>query len=123
MPRQYFCSKCGEELVLKRKSLKNKQIIIDLLDPHTCDENGDYIDNITDLEKPLSPIQKEMRNESLRHQTIINKDDRVFSDVRETKRQDVLGTSTAPHNILSQFGGIAKTVMMPPPPMEVDADD
>ncbi len=107
MPRQYFCSKCGEELVLKRKSLKNKQIIVALLDPHTCDEDGNYIDNITDLEKPLSPIQKEIRNESLRHSTVVNEDDKVFSDYRDKKhlREDLTGTSTAPFNILNQVKG------------------
>lgn len=121
MPRQYFCSKCGEELVLRRKSLKNKQIIVDLLDPHTCDDEDKHIDNITDLEKPLSPIQKEMKQESLRHSAIVNEDDRVFSDVRETKRQDITGTSTAPVGLLSNLGIMKHP--LPPIPREGDHDD
>jgi hypothetical protein len=123
MPRQYFCSKCGEELVLRRKSLKNKQIIVDLLDLHTCSEDGNYIDNITDLEKPLSPTQKEMRNESLRHSSIVNEDDKVFSDFRETRIQrEGLGTSTAPFNLLNQFSGGLKP-QMPPPPREDNSNE
>lgn len=125
MPRQYFCSKCGEELVLKRKSLKNKQIIIDLLDPHICNDYGDHIDNITDLEKPLSPIQKEMKTESLRHSSVINEDDKVFSDYRDKKhlREDLTGTSTAPFNVLNQIKGGIPSRPANPIPTEGDPDD
>lgn len=123
MPRQYFCSKCGEELVLKRKSLKNKQVIIDLLDPHTCAEGDKYIDNITDLEKPLSPYQKELRNESLRHSAIRNEDDKVFSDQRSKSnlRETLTNVSSAPLNLLMNFKPSIPS--LPERPMEGESDD
>lgn len=51
MPRHYYCSECGVELSIVRKSLRNKGLIVDLVRPHECDES--QLKNITDADKPV----------------------------------------------------------------------
>ena len=115
MSRHYYCSECGTELILKRKALRNKQVVIDILDPHTCvkiDEEYTNIANITDDEKPSTPFERQVKQESnLRLSSVRNIDDNIFQDQRDKKfmREDLKPiTSTAPFNIISQVkGGIA----------------
>ena len=114
MSRHYYCSTCGIELILKRKALKNKQIIIDLFDPHVCDEEHKCIANITDDERASTPYEKQVKQESdLRlGSSIRNTDDDVFQDQRDKKfmREDLKqATSTAPFNIISQVKGAIAT--------------
>lgn len=108
MPRHYYCSNCGMELILKRKSLKNKQVIIDTLDPHTCDEEKKNLDNVTDYEQPLTAYQKEIRDSNQRIGTVHNDDDLVFQDQRDKKflRDNAPLTSTAPMSVLTQIKGV-----------------
>jgi hypothetical protein len=112
MSRHYYCSTCGLELILKRKALRNKQVVIDILDPHTCDEDHKNIANITDDEKPSTPFERQVKQESnLRLSSVRNIDDNIFQDQRDKKfmREDLKPvTSTAPFNVISQVkGGIA----------------
>jgi len=84
MAREYYCSYCGTALVLRRKALKNRAIIVDLVDPHDCDERN--LTNITDSEKPISPIIKEFQAAERRAaMPVVNEDDRVFFDQRPLK--------------------------------------
>ena len=104
MARHYYCSTCGIELILKRKALKNKQIIIDLFDPHFCDEEHKCIANITDDEKPTSIREKSIQNDSLRLPSM--PDDTIFSDQRAIQFQrqsSKSATSSAPPNLLNQL--------------------
>lgn len=50
MPKQFFCSYCGLPLTYSRKALKNKGMIMNLIDPHECDES--HMENIVDADKP-----------------------------------------------------------------------
>lgn len=55
MVRKYFCSNCGIELKVTLKALKNKGIVINLIEPHwVCIEGDKYLDNIKDDEEPLA---------------------------------------------------------------------
>jgi hypothetical protein len=102
MARNFYCSYCGTELRLKRKALKNKAIIIDLIDPHECDEAN--VKNITDLDKPTSPIIKQFHEAERRSaMPIFNEDDKVFTDARPTQfKKDQV--SSAPPNLLNSLG-------------------
>lgn len=106
MPRRYYCSNCGTELILKRKALKNKQIIIDTLDPHVCDEEHKNLANITDDERPITPAEKEIRDSNLRRGSYNNEDDKIFQDHRDKQFMRKPVTSTAPINLLQQIKGV-----------------
>jgi hypothetical protein len=105
MPRQFFCSECGTNLDLKRKALKYKGIIVDLIDPHTC--NKDNLPNITDLEKPKSPIinQFEEQTRAEEHRLKLSRINPAFSDRRS--KADLRSTkSTAPPGVVSALSRV-----------------
>lgn len=100
MARQFYCSKCGINLKCIRKALKNKMLILDLIEPHECIEGHES--NIKDAEKPVDRVFMQpspMPEDS---------DVRAFtptpqySDRRESKLSQV---STAPRGILGQVKG------------------
>lgn len=109
MSRHYYCSECGTELILKRKALRNKQVVIDILDPHTCDEEHKNIANIQDDEQPLTPYEVQVKKESnLRLSSVINSDDTIFQDHRDKKFMRESSkpiTSSAPFGIIAQIKG------------------
>jgi hypothetical protein len=37
MARQFYCSKCGIELIHSRKAVPGRGVILDLIDPHECE--------------------------------------------------------------------------------------
>jgi len=111
MSRHYYCSECGTELILKRKALRNKQVVIDSLDPHICDEEKKNIANIQDNEQAPTAYERQVRQEAnLRPSSVGNADDQVFQDFRDKKflREGVSTgrlTSSAPLGVLAQVKG------------------
>jgi len=106
MPRQFYCSKCGVNLVCRRKALKNKMLVLDLIEPHECVEG--YESNILDSEKPIDQFTREIAERPRLPRT----EDLSFIDRRDPKfrRQDSKPvTSTAPINILHNIKGSVPT--------------
>lgn len=109
MPREFFCSYCGTTLTLKRKALKNRAIIVDLIEPHECDEAN--VKNITDFDKPISPIIKQFHEAERRAaMPVVNEDDKVFFDARPDKvNLSKSASSSAPPNLIRSLGGLHNT--------------
>jgi len=49
MPNQFYCSKCGVELIYTRRAVPGKGKILDLISPHECEG---YAIKSNELEKP-----------------------------------------------------------------------
>jgi hypothetical protein len=98
MPKTYFCSNCGTPLRWSRKALRNRQVIVDLIDPHECD--AENIVNIQDSETPTKNAitfdTKEMEDRITR--SLTPEDDEPDRRPPEQKRKV---KSTAPINVLS----------------------
>lgn len=103
MARQFYCAKCGINLHVTRKALKNKMLILDLVEPHECRDG--HAHNLQDAEKPIdkrfvfndSAPSKEELDQQVK---LTNLD---YTDRRDPKfrRQD----SSAPPGILRTVKG------------------
>ena len=97
MPKTFFCSYCGLQLKWTRKSLQNKEAIVDLIAPHDCDER--HVENITDAEVPVggrpSPVLNGESESDERRPSLLDpiKDRRSEKDIK----------STAPRGVLDQI--------------------
>lgn len=105
MPKVMYCSYCGMELKHRPKALKNRSEIIHVVDPHECDEQ--YVDNITDSDKPESAFAKEMaereRVAEASEQAAV--DDGLLQGTPDKRSSDHMRkpiTSSAPGGILNQ---------------------
>lgn len=56
MAKRYFCSYCGTPVIVTRRALPNKNVIVELVEPHDCDERN--LENITDSSKPVPHIRE-----------------------------------------------------------------
>lgn len=94
MAKTYLCSYCGMELKWTRKSLPNRAIIVDLIDPHECDER--HVENITDAEVP-TPGQPSVASDEESES-----DERTpgLLDPIKDRRSEKHVKSTAPHGVL-----------------------
>ena len=71
MPKQFYCSICGVELIYSRKAVPGKGRILDLIAPHECEgyaikSDGfgketvlDVLDNLKDLIKVVEEVSEE----------------------------------------------------------------
>ena len=100
MARQFYCSKCGINLKCIRKALKNKMLILDLIEPHECIEGHEA--NIKDAEKPVDRVlvQPPIPRDDSDIRPFVSTPQ--YSDRRESKLSQV---STAPRGILGQVKG------------------
>lgn len=99
MAKQYYCSYCGTKLIVTRKALPNKGYIIELVEPHDCDERN--VENITDAAKPVSPDIREMQ---IMSKVPPPEDEDNFPTPEFRDRRDKKDIkSTAPFNVLTQL--------------------
>jgi len=100
MAKQFFCSNCGTPLKWSRKSLKNRQVIVDLIDPHEC--NAENVVNITDSNVPTVDrikIENEQFEDKVKR---ASSPDFEFEPDRRAKEHKRVEKSSAPNNLLSQ---------------------
>lgn len=93
MPKQMFCSKCGMDLILIRKAISGN--ILDLIDPHTCDDY--HLHNLSP-----SPVEIATENISETSDKVEGLLDTFFDkpkDNRNKKDLRVPETSSAPRGI------------------------
>lgn|SRR4030067_1324854 len=125
MPRLYYCSRCGLEVVNRRKSLKNKMIIIDLIEPHNCeDSSSENMTNITDSATPNKNYSKGVLKVE-RQPEVFPDHETLFQDHRPKDSVRKEATSTAPLGILRQIkdGMHTKPDKPMPSEMEIFGDD
>jgi len=100
MSKNFFCEKCGEVITVKRRALKNRQEIVELVSVHTCNPDKDFTANITDTETKPNSFQKVLREIP----TGPSLDD-LFNDLSGDKRdkKNLHETvTTAPRGIVEQ---------------------
>lgn len=103
MAKNYFCSNCGTPLKWTRKALPNKQVIVDLIDPHECDASNKT--NIEDSETKVDKRYKELRDFNERVERSLHPGEEYYEDKRKAEHKK----STAPTNILNQVKAGANT--------------
>ena len=107
MARQFYCSKCGINLKCTRKALKNKMLILDLIDPHECIEGHDH--NLKDADRPVDARldfnNSQASKEEVRQQAGLT--NLQYTDRRDPKfrRQESEQVSSAPPGILNTIKG------------------
>jgi hypothetical protein len=99
MAKKYFCSYCGTPIIVTRRALPNRGVIVELVEPHDCDERN--IHNITDDEKPSPRIRDLTQPAPSEEKDSLGFPVPDFGD----KRDKSVIKSTAPTNVLSKVKG------------------
>lgn len=108
MSRRFFCSECGMELALRRKALRNRQAIIDLIFPHTCDPV--HLGNIKDADKPVDPtLMFAQQAPPPDEETRPHMPDFNFIDKRDQKFLRTQAISSAPTNLIKTIKGASES--------------
>lgn len=103
MPRQYYCADCGIPLKVTPKALKNKGLVINVVESHYCVDEDDYKDNITDADRPIStPLTQKEDRRVFPHQP--TGDRRAKGDLHKPV------TSTAPISLINQLRDVEPTL-------------
>jgi len=100
MPKQFYCSICGAELIHTRKAVPGKRMILDLITPHECEGyaikgNEDSSPTVLDL---IESAATKFRQEQADRRT----DRPAPSPINEPgdRRKEALVTSTAPQSLI-----------------------
>lgn len=102
MPKDLYCSACGEKLVNYPKAIPGKGYIVDLVDPHECEgyavhENELGKPTILDIIESLKDIGKSIQDADRRSPKA-----NLNIGAIEDKREDIV-KSTAPQGLLQNI--------------------
>lgn len=110
MPKQFYCSTCGIELIHSRKAVPGKGTILDLITPHECEGYSiksnefekptveDVIDSLKDVGKVIEAESQEIHTGFGEH----------FEEGDRRSDKDKI-TSIAPKNLLSGIKGFGNS--------------
>jgi len=116
MSKKYHCANCGIELKVVRKAIPHKRMIMNFVEPHTCDieegvkklEEFKKADKKTNVDKFFDDFLfvSKLNKATAEHEDVIKES----GDKRDKKHlREELVTSSAPLNILDRVASSINT--------------
>lgn len=98
MSKRYYCAKCGVKLNIKQKTIPQKGIVMNLIEPHVCKDEPILTDNkdVFAGEGPFEILDKKREKE------VDKKVDALFDQFPFVKK---LNKASAEHEVVTQEAG------------------
>ena len=118
MPKEYHCAQCGGKVNVIQKPVPQKGIVMNLVEPHSCEETKEEDKFSVESLDPIEKAHEEVRKEKTKVDalfdsfTFVKKLNKAVEiepmtsgpgDLRsKSSRREEIGTSSAPESILSR---------------------
>lgn len=125
MSKQFYCAKCGTEVLVLRKVVPSQQKIVNVIRPHECLE-GDIklpfkIKQLKTKPKTTTELDKMFDGfEFVKKLNGLEPKDKLLTPIEsgdKRPKEDLRQSSTAPKNLLESMKGMSNT-----PPERTDMD-